>query len=82
MSRRNKVPLADHVDPAAEAALAAKSFASATDIFAGIGWLDPGALESWRRGELDCLEWAAQANLHRINDPLWPRAPAFGASLS
>ena len=61
MSRKNKVPLAERVARAAEAALAAKSFVSATDVLVGIGWLDPGTLERWRRGQIDCLERAVQA---------------------
>ena len=63
MSRKNKAPLDDRVARAAEAALAAKNFVCAIDILVGIGWLDPGALERWRRGQIDCLEQAVQANL-------------------
>ena len=40
MSRQNRVPLADRVAKAAEAALAARHFVSAIDILVGIGWLD------------------------------------------
>jgi hypothetical protein len=70
MSRKNKVPLSERVARAAEAALAAKSFVSATDILVGIGWLDPAALERWRRGQIDCLERAVQANLDRISEAM------------
>jgi len=70
MSRKNKVQLADRVAKAAEAALAAKSFVSATDILVGIGWLDPGAVERWRRGQMDCLEGAVQANLSRVSEAM------------
>ena len=70
MSRRNKVPLADRVARAAEASFAAKRFVSAIDIFVGIGWLDPGALERWRRGQIDCLERAVQANLSRVSEAM------------
>jgi hypothetical protein len=66
MSRKNKVPLADRVARAAEAALAARHFVSAANIFVGIGWLDPGAVERWRRGQVDCLEEAVQVDPPRI----------------
>ena len=66
MSRKNKVPLADRSARAAEAALAAQHFVCATDILTGIGWLDPGAAERWRRGQIDCLEQAIQVDPARI----------------
>ena len=65
MSR--KIPLADRVAKAAEAALAARHFVSAIDILVGIGWLDPGAVERWRREQIDCLETAVQTNPLRIS---------------
>jgi hypothetical protein len=85
MSRKNKVPLSDRVARAAEAALAAQSFVSATDILVGIGWLDPAALERWRRGQIDCLEQAVQANLQRISEAMrlfqsWAAAKSLSAS--
>jgi hypothetical protein len=85
MSQKNKVPLAERVARAAEAALAAKSFVSATDILVGIGWLDPGALERWRRGQFDCLERAVQANLNRTSEAMrlfrsWAAAKSLSAS--
>ena len=58
MSRKTKLPLADRVARAAQAALAADRFVSAIDILLGLGWLDPGAAERWRRGQIDCLEAA------------------------
>ncbi|WOH51828.1 hypothetical protein [Bradyrhizobium sp. sBnM-33] len=33
---------------------------SAIDILVRIGWLDSGAVERWRRGQIDCLEEALQ----------------------
>ena len=85
MSRKNKAQLADRVARAAEAALAAKSFVSATDILVGIGWLDPGAVERWRRGQIDCLEGAVQANLSRVSEAMrlfriWATAKGLFAS--
>jgi len=70
MSRQNRVPLADRVAKAAEAALAARHFVSAIDILVGIGWLDLGTVEGWRRGQIDCLEEVVRANLPRISEAL------------
>ena len=70
MSRNNRVPLADRVAKAAEAALAARHFVSGVDILVGIGWLDPRAVERWRRGQIDCLEEVVRANLQRISEAL------------
>jgi len=70
MSRKNRVPLADRVAKAAEAALAARHFVSAIDILVGIGWLDAQAVEHWRRGQIDCLEELVRANLQRISEAM------------
>ena len=70
MSRKNRVPLADRVARAAEAALAAQHFVSTIDILVGIGWLDPGAVKRWRLGQIDCLEEVVQADLPRISDAM------------
>jgi hypothetical protein len=85
MSRQNRVPLADRVAKAAEAALAARHFVSAVDILVGIGWLDPGAVERWRRGQIDCLEEVVRANLPRISEAMrlfrsWATARGLFAS--
>ncbi|MGY3618836.1 hypothetical protein [Bradyrhizobium sp. USDA 10063] len=70
MSRKNKVPLADRVARAAEAALAARQFVSSIDILIGIGWLDLEAAERWRRGQIDCLERVVRTNLPRISEAM------------
>ena len=85
MSRKNRVPLADRVAKAAEAALAARHFVSAIDILVGIGWLDAQALERWRRGQIDCLEEVVRANLQRISEAMrlfrsWATARGLCAS--
>lgn len=85
MSRKNRVPLADRVAKAAEAALAAQHFVSAIDVLVGIGWLDPQAVERWRRGQVDCLEEVVRTNLPRISDAMklfrsWATARALTAS--
>jgi hypothetical protein len=70
MSRKNRTPLASRVIKAAEAALAAKGYVSSIDVLVGIGWLDAGAVERWRRGQIDCLERVVQTNLSRISDAM------------
>ena len=66
----NRKPLPDRVARAAEAALAAQGYVSPVDVLTRIGWLDPGAVERWRRGQIDCIESAVQPSLPRILDAL------------
>jgi hypothetical protein len=85
MNRKNGVPLADRVARAAEAARAARHFVSSIDVLVGIGWLDPGAVERWRRGQIDCLEEAVQTPLPRISEAMrlfrsWATARGLVAS--
>jgi len=85
MSRKNRVPLADRVAKAAQAALAAEHFVSAIDILVGIGWLDSGAVERWRRGQIDCLEEVIQTDPSRISEAMrllraWATARGLSAS--
>lgn len=85
MSRKNKVPLADRVARAAESALADQHFVSPIDVLVGIGWLDHVTVESWRRGQVDCLEEAVRSNLPRISEAMklfhaWAEAKNLSAS--
>jgi hypothetical protein len=85
MSRKNRVPLTDRVAKAAEAALAARHFVSAIDVLVGIGWLDPEAVEHWRRGQIDHLERVVRTNLPRISEGMklfrsWATARGLSAS--
>jgi hypothetical protein len=53
------------------------------DVLVGIGWLDPGAVERWRRGQIECLEEAIQANPPRISEAIeLIRSWATGRGLS
>lgn len=70
MSRKNRTALADRVVRAAEAALAAQDHVSPIDVLVGIGWLDVGAMERWRRGQFDSLEGAMQIDPSRILEAL------------
>ena len=68
--RNNRNTLADRVIKAAEAALATQDYVSPIDVLVGIGWLDPGSVERWRRGQIDCLERVVQTNLPRISEAM------------
>jgi hypothetical protein len=70
MGRKNRTPLVERVTRAAETALRAQNYVSAIDVLVGIGWLDPGAVEQWRRGQIDCLESVVQTNLPRISEAM------------
>jgi hypothetical protein len=70
MNRKNRSTLADRVVKAADAALAAQGYVSPIDVFAGIGWLDAGSVEQWRRGQIDCLERAVQTDPPRISEAM------------
>lgn len=64
------MPLAGRVARAAELALATKGYVSSIDVLVGIGWLDTGAVERWRRGQIDCLEGAVQTKPPRISEAM------------
>lgn len=68
--RPNRRPLADRVVAAAEASLAAQKYASLLDVLMGIGWLDPGAVDRWRQGRIECIESAMQTNPSRIAEAM------------
>jgi hypothetical protein len=70
MNPKNKAALAERVRKAAEAALARQNYVSPIDVLTGIGWLDTGAVDRWRRGQIDCLEAAVQSNLPRISEAM------------
>src|SRR5258705_1314786 len=70
MNPKNRNALAQRVVKAAEAALAAQGYVSSIDVLVGIGWLDGGKVEQWRRGQIDSLERAVQTNLPRISEAM------------
>ena len=87
MNRNNRTALADRVVKAAEAALAAQGHVSPIDALVGIGWLDVGTVERWRRGQIDCLERAMQTRLPGILEALklfqsWAAGKGLSASLT
>jgi hypothetical protein len=70
MHPKNRKALAARVVKAAEASLAQKKYVSAIDVLVGIGWLDPGSVERWRRGQIDYLERVVHSNLRRISEAM------------
>lgn len=70
MSRKNKKSLHDRVARAAEAALAEQGYVSSIDVFIGIGWLNFSPMESWRRGQVECLEDALQIDSSRLSEAM------------
>lgn len=87
MSPNNRAALAERVAKAAEAALAAQSYASPIDVLLGVGWLDPNALKRWRLGQVDRLERVVQANLAKVSEAMklfraWADAKGLKPSLT
>ena len=70
MNRKNHDAIVARVTKAAEAALATQSFVSPIDVLVGIGWLDSGAVDRWRQGQIDCLETVVPTNPPRISEAM------------
>jgi hypothetical protein len=70
MNPKNRRSLAERVDKAAAAALAAQNYVSPIDVLVGIGWLDPGAVKRWRQGQVDHLEQVVATNLSRVSEAM------------
>ena len=62
-----RIPWKKRVVRAAEAALAHHQYVSAIDVLIGTGLLAATHAESWRKGRIDFLEQAIQANLNKIS---------------
>ena len=85
MGQKQRTALVERVTRAAETSLAAQSHVSPIDVLIGIGWLDPGALERWRRGQIDCLEGVVRTHPPRLSEALklfrsWAAAKGLTAS--
>jgi len=70
MNRKNRATLAERVVKAAEASLAAQSYASPIDMLVGIGWLDYGAMKRWQQGQVDCLDDVLQVAPSRLSEAI------------
>ena len=55
------------VSEAAGKAVSQRGYATAIDVFIGLGWLSQKDLLSWKRGEIPFLERVVTANLSRIS---------------
>ncbi len=55
---------------AAEAALARQQYVSPIDVLCGIGLLAPTHVDSWRKGQMDCLEPVIQGSYRKISSSL------------
>lgn len=70
MNPKNRKKLADRIVTAAETTLAAQYYVSPVDMLVGIGWLDPGTVNRWRRGQIECLEAVIQTDLARTSEAM------------
>ena len=70
MNSKHRRSLAERVDEAAAAALAAQDYVSPIDVLVRIGWLDPGAVKRWRQGQVDYLEGVVATNSSRISEAM------------
>lgn len=59
--------LDERVVRAAAAALAERRYVTPIDVFVGLGWLTPQAVDAWRQGRAEDLERLAQVNLHKLS---------------
>ena len=67
MTSKAQRTLEERVIRVAEAALAEHHYASALDVFAGMGLLAPVHVRDWRRGRIPYLDRVIQGNLHKIS---------------
>jgi len=58
------------VEAAAEEALKRQGYTAVVDVFLGIGWLHPTALDRWRQGRAPSLEPELQSNPSRITEAM------------
>jgi hypothetical protein len=70
MNSKNRRSLAERVDEAAAAALAAQNYVSPIDVLVRIGWLDPGAVKRWQQGQVDYLEQVVATNSPRVSEAM------------
>jgi hypothetical protein len=82
MNSKNRRSLAERVDEAAAAALAAQNYVSPIDVLVRIGWLDPGAVKRWQQGQVDYLEQVVATNSPRVSEAMklfrsWAVAPGL-----
>ena len=79
MAPRTRPDLAARVAQAAAAALKAHGYVCAVEVLLALTWLSPRHLQSWREGQLPCLEDGIQTASKRVTQALhlldaWARA--------
>lgn len=67
MANENDKRLERRVRAVAEAALSARGFVTAIDVFLGLGWLATSSEQAWRQGRVPYLERVVTANLNKIS---------------
>ena len=70
MASDSDMRLERRVIEAAEVALAARGFATAIDVLAGLGWLPHSSERAWRQGRIPYLERAVTANLSKVSSAM------------
>lgn len=70
MNPDNRAKLAARVAKAAGEAVGARGYASAIDVFMGLGWLSSDQVTQWRTRRVPFLEAAINVNLHRISEAM------------
>ena len=85
MTTDNDKRLERRVMAVAEAALAARGFVTAIDVFLGLGWLPASSERAWRQGRIPYLEAAVTANLSKISKAMrffrsWARRKGLNPS--
>jgi hypothetical protein len=62
--------LKQRIVSAAEATLAGRQYVTPIDVLTRSGLVSPNHVESWRKGRIDFLERAIQANLHKVSQAM------------
>jgi hypothetical protein len=66
MTKDRGLTVEERVVSAAEAALAERQFVAPIHVMMDIGWLQPGPVDRWRQGRVECLEHLAQIDLSKL----------------
>ena len=67
MATKAQGEISGSVAKAAGHAVSLRGYATAIDVFIGLGWLSQKDLLSWKRGEIPFLEQVVNSNLSRIS---------------
>lgn len=70
MATKAQEKISGSVAKTAGNAVTQRGYATAIDVFIGLGWLSQRDLLSWKRGEIPFLERVVNANLSRISQAI------------